>query len=804
MDNLLNDLRYGVRALLKSPGLSIVAIIALALGIGANTAIFSVVNAVLLRPLPFKEADRLVMVWDSQPKAGIRTGVASYLMFSEWKQQNQVFDHVAAVAGQSVNLAIGDDPERVYGLRVSHDFFSMLGIEPALGRAFLEEEQQPGKNRVALLSHALWQRRFSGDTEVIGRQVTLSAESYTVVGVLPPDFQSPTFTLTRPDILVPLPIDPERRRYYLTVMARLKPGVTLARAQTDMDAVASRVAGAYQEIDDERGANIVPMHEQMVGRVRAVLLIFLGAVGFVLAVACANVANILLARAAARQKEIAIRSALGASRKRLVRQLLTESVLLSLIGGAAGLLVAVLGLDLLVASLPENMPRAREINLDVYVLGFTFAVSVVSGLIFGLAPALQFSKPDLNEALKESGATLAGSLKRNRLRSLLLISEMALALVLLVGAGLLIKSFARVLGVNPGFDPKNTLTMVVSLPRQKYPTPGQQGEMFRSLVERVGNLPGVESAGVVNSLPLSGSQEGRSFRIEGRTGSVYDVDRELGFRVASPDYFRTMSIPLLRGRLFNERDTAASPGAVIVNRELARRFFPDEDPIGKRVRLGGQPEGVWSEIVGVVGDVNHQGLDEERHSEIYAPYLQLPTNSMYLVVRAGADPTALVGAIRGEVQTIDSDQPVHNVMTMEERISSSVAQRRFPMFLLSVFAAVALVLAAAGIYGVMSYSVTQRTREIGIRLALGATEGQVLRLVVGHAMAVTLIGVGIGLGGAFALTRVIKSLLYSVSATDAITFVGIPLLLIGVALGASFIPAWRATRISPMAALRYE
>ncbi|MEK6407637.1 MAG: ABC transporter permease [Acidobacteriota bacterium] len=805
MDSLLQDIRYGFRTLLRSPGLTAVAIIALALGIGANTAIFSVVNAVLLRPLAYRDADRLVMVWETNPKFNIRTGVVSYPAFRDWKEQNQVFESMVACGGQSFNLAADDEPERISGMRVSPEVLEFVGSTPTLGRGFLSEEEQPGKNRVVLLSHALWQRRFGSDPDVIGKPVTLNTESYTIIGVLAPDFLAPSgWVLSKADVLVPLVVDNERRSYYLTVMARLKPGVPLGRAQTEMDSVAAGLAEQYPDTNRDRGVHLVPAHEHVVGRSRPALMIFLGVVAFVLLIACVNVANLLLARAAVRQKEIAIRSALGAGRSRLVRQLLTESILLAVAGGVAGLLLTLWGIDLLVAIMPDTIPRVREINIDSRVLGFTLAVSMISGVVFGLVPALQASKPDLNESLKEGGRTASAGMRRNRIRSLLVVSEVALALVLLIGAGLMIKSFIRLLQVDPGFDRRNTLTMLIALPRQRYSKSEQQRAFFEQVIERVGALPGVEAAGVVNSLPLSQSQEGRYFAIEGDTRPVDDVDPASGYRTASPGYFRAMGIPLLSGRFFSERDNQIASGAVIINQEMARRFFSDVDPIGKRIKFSTRSDARWSEVVGVVGDVNHLGLDEERHSELYAAYLQRPAASMYLAVRTATDAGSAARAIRSEVRGIDKDQPVHDVLTMEDRLSESVAARRFPMLLLSIFAVVALVLAAAGIYGVVSYSVTQRTHEIGVRMALGAQTSDVLRVVLRQEMALVLIGIAIGLIGAFLLTRVMTGLLFGVSATDPLSFVLLSVILTGVALGACFVPARRATKVDPMVALRYE
>jgi len=805
METLIQDLRYGARMLAKKPGFTAVAIITLALGIGANTAIFSVLNAVLLRPLPFKDPDRLVMVWETNPKYNQRTGVTSYAAFRDWKEQNPVFELMVASAGQSFNLTADDEPERVSGMRVSPEVFEFTGTKPVLGRGFLQEEEQPGRNRVVLLGHALWQRRFGSDPSVVGKPVILNTESYTVIGVLPPDFLAPSgWIRARVDVLVPLVVSSERTSYYLSVMARLKPGVTLAQAQSNMESIAAGLAERYPDTNRGRGVNLVPAHEQVVGKTRGALMIFFGVVVFVLLIACVNVANLALARATSRQKEIAVRSALGASRSRLVRQLLTESIMLAVAGGVAGLLLTMWGIDSLVAIIPDTVPRAKEINIDGRVLGFTLVLSLLAGLVFGLVPALQASKPNLNEALKEGGRSVWLGGGRNRIGSLLLVSEVALSLVLLIGAGLMIKSFIRLLNVPPGFDRQNTLTMLIALPRQKYGQSEQQRAFFQQLLERVGALPGVEAAGAVNSLPLSQSQEGRYFAVEGDTRNVDEVDPGAGYRAVSPDYFRAMGIPVLKGRSFTERDVQGAPGAVIINQEMARRFFYDADPLGKRIKFSTREDARWSEVVGVVGDVRHHALDHERNSEIYAPYLQRPSAGMYLVARTASDSSGIASAIRDEVRAIDKDQPVDDINTMEQLLSASVAPRRFPMVLLSIFAAVALALASAGIYGVMSYAVTQRTHEIGVRMALGAQPADVLRLVVGQGVLLASIGVGVGLVAAVALTRLMSSLLFGVTATDPITFAAVSVLLAGVALGACFIPARRAARVDPMVALRYE
>jgi putative ABC transport system permease protein len=818
METLFQDLRYAFRILLKRPGFTAVAVLALALGIGANSAIFSVVNGVVLRPLPYKDPDRLMMVWSRRPLlqalAGSQEFPVSAADFTDWRDQNQVFEQIAAFHSQPFNITGAGEPEFLGGVRSSANLVSLLGVEAKLGRTFLAEEDQPGAGHVVIISHGLWERRFGSDPNIIGQKLTLNDEPYTVVGVMPRGFQFPRkgempagYQFPRQaDLYTPLAWTPNqisnRGRNFLAVIARLKPGVTIAQASADMDGIAERLKEQYPQFNRNKEVFIVPLHQQVVGKVRTALLVLLGAVGFVLLIACANVANLLLARAASRQKEIAIRTALGASRSRVIRQLLTESVLLALTGGTLGLLLSMWGVDLLMAISPANLPRVDTISVDVRVFAFTLAVSLLTGIIFGLVPAIQASKPDVNEALKEGGR--ASSVGHNRFRSVLVVSEVALSLVLLIGAGLMIRSFVHLLNSSPGLKPENVLTLDVGLPRTKYTGP-QQAAFFQQVIERLKSLPGVQSAGAVYPLPLSGAEEGMGFGIEGRAalapGEVYNA----GPRWVSPDYFNVMGIPLLRGRELTERDGSDSPRVVVINEAMAARYFPDEEPIGKRVafdQVNNAPN--WREIVGVVGDVKHSALDSDPKPEMYFPFTQFPSFFMTLVVRTSGDPLNLVAAARSEVLAVKNDQPISNVHTMEELLSNSVAQRRFNMLLLSIFAGVALLLAAVGIYGVMSYSVAQRTHELGVRMALGAQTSHVLALVVKQGMTLALAGVGIGLAAAFALTRILASLLYGVSATDPLTFSVIALMLASVALLACYLPARRATKVDPMVALRYE
>jgi predicted permease len=814
MENLLQDLRYGIRMLAKKPAFAAVAVLALALGIGANTAIFSVVNAVLLRPLPFKDPDRLMIVWEDNTKLGFPKDTPAPANFVDWRDQNQVFDGMAAVATQTFNLTGAGEPEKLEGQRVSASFFPLLGVEPTLGRSFLPEEDRPEGERVVIMSHGLWQRRFGSDPAIVGKPLTLNGQPYTVVGVMPKSFRFPDPFESETEensVWVPIAFSSQeasnRGGHYLLVYARAKPGVTVKQAQADMNTIAARLQQQYPDTNTSLGAVVTSLHEQVVGDIRPALLILLGAVAFVLLIACANVANLLLARAAARQKETALRTALGASRSRLIAQFMTESVLLAALGGAVGLLLAVVGMRVLVALMPANLSQAKDINIDAKVLGFTLLVSLVTGVIFGLAPALHASRPDLNESLKEGGKGTAG-VARSRVRGLLVISEVALALVLLIGAGLLINSFLRLRSVDPGFNADNLLTMKVVLPRLKYPDPVRRTAFYDELLQRVSSLPGVQSAGVTTNLPLTFKGNNGGVTIEGRPEPAPDERPIVITRTVSPDYFRTMNIPVLKGRQFSPQDTADKPGVVIVSEATARQFWPGEDAIGKRIKLGGfNSDAPWLSVVGVAKDVRQFELDIAPKPQAYFPYAQMTYSYLAprdLVVRTSGDPLGLAAAVRGEVWAIDKDQPVSNVATMEQILSNSVARQRFNMLLLVIFAAVALVLAAVGIYGVISYSVTQRTHEIGIRMALGATSKDVLTLVVGQGLKLVSAGVGIGLGSAFVLTRLMQSLLFGVSATDPTTFAAISAVLVAVAMLASYVPARKATKVDPMVALRYE
>ncbi len=809
MESLLQDLRFGARSLVKKPAFAAVAIITLALGIGANTAIFSVVNAVLLRPLQYKDSDRLVMVWENNRPRSRDQNVISPANFLDWQDQNTVFDGMAGFFDRQYNFTGVDDPEVIPAQSVSVNMFPLLGVAPLHGRGFAPEDGNPESEPVVILSHGLWSRRFGADTSVIGNKIMLNGNNFTIIGVMPPGFKlfvkQGSLSGKQAELWTPIRFTPESRvrsGRFMMAVARLKDGVTLEEAQAEMDAMASRFEQQYPDFNTGWGVNLVPLHTQLSGTMRTSLWVLLGAVGCVLLIACANVANLLLARAAARQKEMAIRAALGARRGRIIRQLLTESVILSALGGAAGFALAVWGVRALVSLIPDDLMAIREVSVDFQVLGFTLAVSMLTGLIFGLAPAIMSSRVDVNESLKEGGRTSASG--SNMLRGGLVVVEIAIALVLLVGSGLMIRSFARLQAIDPGFDSTNLLTVKVSLPGSKYREDHQRVNFFRQSLERIRALPGVSRASAISFLPFAAGGAGTSFTIVGRPQPAAGESPVTDVRVIDPDYFRTMSIHLLRGREFTPLEATEARHVVIVNEAMARMYFPDEDPIGKKLVINMMDDPVPSEIIGIVRDVKHQGLDIAPRAMTYWPHPELAYGGMMLVVKAQSDPMNLVAGVQREIQSLDRDQPIADVRTMEGLLSDSVSKTRFSMLLLTIFAAVALILAAVGIFGVMSYSVSERTHEIGIRMALGARTTDVLRLVIGRGMLLAAAGVVAGIGGAFALTRFMKSLLHDVSETDPATFAGIAMVVAVVALVSCYIPARRATRVDPQVALRHE
>jgi putative ABC transport system permease protein len=808
LDALAQDTRYGARMLARTPAFTAAAILALALGIGATTAVFSVVNAVLLRPLPYPAADRLVVV--------LHRGVnpVAPANFVDWRHQSTVFERMGAAEYWMPDLTGDDASETVKGVRLTADIFPMLGVPPLLGRAPLPREEEPGQDHVAILGYALWRRRFGGDPDVVGGSITLNGEAYTVLGVMPQGFSFPPFWATGAEVWAPLALGERatsRTGSSLRIFARLEPGVSLDRARAEMAAITARLENEYPATN--RNVVVRSLEDMVVGDVRPALLVLLGAVGFVLLIACANVAHMLLARAAARQREVALRATLGATRARLIRQFLTESVMLGLAGGLAGVLLAMAGIEVLV-SLSPGLPRAETIGLDGAVLAFVVVVSVATGIAFGLVPALPASRRDVSDALKEGARGSTEGAGRHRLRSLLVASEFALALVLSAGAGLMIRSFVALQAIDPGFDPRGVLTMVVSVAGAQEGLPPRRAAFYQGLLERVRALPGVASASAINHLPLAGDIWGWPFNVEGRPLPKPGETPTAAYRVVLPGYFHTMGTPILRGRDVAGTDRLGTPGVVVVNEWLAQHHWPGEDPLGKRLTLGNPRENPsWLTVVGVVKNAVRSRWTAAPQEEIFLPYLQTrdylerPGNAhayLTLVVRAGGDPSALAPAIRGIVSSMDRGVPVSQVQTMDEVVAQSNARPRFYLLLLGAFAAAAVLLAAVGIYGVMSYSVSRRTNEIGVRMALGAKPSDVLRLIVGHGMVVALGGAAVGLAGALGLTRLMSSLLYGVGASDPATFLAVSLLLGAVALAASYIPARRATRIDPLTALRCE
>ncbi len=807
MQTLIQDLRYGARMLLKKPGFTLIAVLTLALGIGANAAIFSVINSVLLRPLPYPQPERLVWIWGTNPSADVKQETASLPDFVDWKAQSQSFAAMGGLSNFSPILTGDGEPERLTGAVVTDGFFATLGVSPQIGRWFTPDEDRPDNRRVAAISYGLWQRRFGGDPGIVGRKIILNGNPYLVVGVMPPGFKHPLPGMRLPvEIWAPLGVDPAkagRRSDFLGVVARLKPGVGIEQARAEMNSIMSRLEAQYPNSNRGWGVIVLPLLERFVGEMRRTLYVLLAAVGFLLLIACANVANLFLARATGRQREVAIRAALGAGRWRIVRQMLTESALLGAIGGAVGLLLAKWGMDALIGVSPVSLPRIGEVSLDWRVLGLTFGVALTTGVLFGLLPALQAANPNLNEALKDGGRGPADTARGKRVRNALVVAEVALALALLVGAGLMLRSFARLQQVNPGYNAENALTAGLSLPASRYKEGPQVIAFYQQLLDKVSTMPGAQSAGLVDALPLAGGNY-LSFVVEGRALRPTDNQPDAEHRVVSPGYFKTMGIPLIRGRLLSDQDHAQTPIATVIGETMARRYFPNEDPIGKRINLGDPQTSPWRTIVGIVGDVRNEELSAEPNPQMYVSFAQLPRQNLSLVVRGAGDPASLIAGVRSAVAELDRDLPLYNLRTLTQMLSESLARERFSLLLIVIFAGLALLLAGVGVYGVLAYSVTQRTHEIGVRLALGGSRRDVLRLVVGQGMKLVLVGIGAGLLAAFALTRLMAGLLYGVTATDPLTFAGVSVLLAGVALLACWIPARRATKVDPMIALRCD
>jgi putative ABC transport system permease protein len=797
------------RSLLKNPGFSLASILALALGIGANTAIFSLANAVLLRPLPYKDPSRLVMLWQQPPSGGDNS--LSAADFQDWRDRSHSFQHLAAFTGAGFNLTSGDRPEKISALKVTSEFFSTLGAMPVLGRTFSPEDEQPGAGLTVILSDGLWKRRFAGDSRVVGRTISINRETHTVIGVMPPDFHFPG---ENEDLWAPLSLDPNRANrnlYFLSALGRLKPNVTLRQARAEMDTISRQLALEYPKSNQGWGVRVVRLSDEVSGNARPAILVLLAAVAFVLLIACANVANLLLVHAAARQKEFAIRAALGAGRFDIVRRLLCESLILALSGGALGVLLAHWGIAALLALHPENIPRLEEIAIDSQVLAFTLAVSLLTGILFGLLAAWQFSKVDLNDALKEGGRGASDSRRGARTRGALVVMEVALATVLLIGAGLMLRSFAALEMARTGFPTGNLLTMNIIIEEENYANDQQIAGEFAQVVQKIQAIPGVVAAAAATNLPVLSWNQNRAFTIEGRAPKFPGEMQGAGYMSVSPSYFRTVGIPLRKGREFTPHDRHGAPDVVIISESMARQFWPGGNPIGKRIicaavevhgrsrRLGAP---LPREIVGVVGDVQHAGRRTAGSTEMYVPQLQNTLPFTYLIARTAGNPAKLAAVIARAVNSVHADYPVSPAKTVEELLGESFSPQRFQMTILGVFAAVALLLATIGIYGVMGYSVTLRTHEIGIRMALGADARQVLELILKHALRLAIAGVAIGLAASFACTRLIASLLYNVQPTDAVTFSSVAALLIAAAILASSIPAWRASATDPASTLR--
>ncbi len=804
IENILQDIRYSGRLFLKNPAFTLVVLLTLALGISANTAIFSFANGILLRPLPYPDSDRLVVLDETALKRGINSMSVSYPNFLDWRERNTVFEDIALDYGTTRFALSGNgQAEELRGSYISHGLFEVLRVSPILGRTFTKAEDTPDTDDVVILGYDLWQRRFAGDPNILGQRISLNTYSRTVVGVMPPGFKFPEVS----ELWAPLGLTPKtftRTDHGLNAIARLKDGVTLEQAQAEMNRVAAQIEQENPVTNEGLGVSATSLHKNLTGDYRKALLILLGVVGCVLLVACVNVANLMLARASARQKEVALRTALGASRFRVIQQLLTESLILAVAGGALGLLFSVGALRLLLASIPIKLPFWMNFGIDLRVLAFTVGVTVLTGLLFGSIPALQTSRVNLNDTLKEGGRGSASSV-RNFSRSVLVVAEIALSLILLVGAGLMIQSFLRLRSVDVGLNPKGVATASVTAPRLKYPDAPKRAAFFKQLLDRVSALPGVESAAATATLPLSGGGWGRSLTVEGYPVLSVGQAPMIQHTVVTPNYFRTMGITLLSGRDFTAADTADAPLVTIIDERLAREYWPNESAIGKRIRFGPPEDNEpWHTVIGVVRPVRHERMQEDTRESVYLPHQEIPVNGMAVVARTSGDPRTLAPAIRREVNQMDPDIPVSKTPLMEEVIAESVWQPRLYTTLFTVFGIGAMMLAVIGIYGVMAYFVVTRTHEIGVRMALGATSRNVFGLIVGRGMKLTVIGVLLGIVGAYALTRLIRGLLFNVSTADPVTFTLISTLLVFVAFVACYIPARRATKVNPLVALRYE
>jgi putative ABC transport system permease protein len=819
MEALFKDIRYALRSLWQRPGFLITAVITLALGIGANTAIFSVVNAVVLRPLPYAEPDRLVMLWETiagNDKRSVAPG-----NFVDWRQQNATLADTAAVFGGNFNLTADGEPERIDGATITSNLMRVLGVGAQLGRTFQPDDDDHQDRAVVLISDGLWKRRFGAKQDVVGRTITVDETAHTIVGVMPRGFQYPTrselWVLGRDRNAVSLSLisqfpkndwSHERDAHFINVIGRLKPGVTLSQVQSNISGIARQIEQQFPQTNGGLGSNVVPLHTQIVGDVRRVLFILLGAVAFVLLIACTNVANLMLARATQRERELAIRLAVGASRLRLVRQLLTESLLLSLFGGLAGLVLSVWAVDLFIKLSPGNIPRLGEASVDVRLLIFTFAISLCTGIAFGLLPAFQATHTNLNNSLKDSQAGGKGvSRQRRSTRNVLVMAEVALAQVLLVGAGLLLLSYVRLTQINPGFNADKVLTARIAPSAKKYPDAKSRTIFYSAVLDHLQHLPGVKSAGMWMNLPLSGASMNRGFHAEGRPEPRSDENISMDYQIVSPGSFAALEVPIIRGRGFTEADTETSPRVIVINQTMARQYWPNEDPIGKRMAIGeSSRETSWRTIIGVAGDVRHASLSDAATPCAFINYRQdlESWSRMGFVIKSNIEASALISAVRRELVAVDSSQPVYAVQPLEELLSTSVAERRFVMTLIGSLAFIALALATIGVYGVLSFSVSERTHELGIRMALGAKGYNVLVMVMAQGMRVTLIGIAVGLACSIALTRLLTSLLFAVSATDARTFTVVAVLLAAAAIVACFIPARRATKVDPLVALRYE